>query len=405
MAIFSTQEISNLISIQLNTLSQSLYDDEEITSKIYFYGTSDVSTYERIQLGEYELDDYQKITPFILRSINFSQEPEDYTRYEEAFELKIYGYLNEKTDLEKIFNVYTQLENTSNRVVALDTYRIEKSTSKLTIFPEILQSQDGRLEDRIEGTLSFIWSIAKGITTSDDITITIDGDPIPYNMLSLTSEKRTVNTQLTSTTGITTFLSSVMGYNLVFNLPYLTTNTKLTTLFEDVWNKKYNKKYAIVITIAENIVLNEDVYLVSGSFIDPKPTILDFEVVFNRVPKQTEIKIDDVGVPVLEFNISNKAEVSPSVKINEDSTKSTYLSSNFTINMTLPLYESDSSNTTISGLLADVLEGAFGTSYIIKIIRDTFEKEYNVILIDGTYSFSTDSNGTMEITFTEEDVD
>jgi len=404
MAIFLTQDIANLISIELNDIAKDLKTNGDILTDFVFYGTSDLATYERIQTGEYEMDQYEKITPFILRSTNFAQQPEDYTRYEEAFELKIYGYINEKTDLEKVFNTYTNLENTTNRVMSLDIFRVEKSVSKLWIDSEILQAQDGTLEDRFEGTLGFIWSIAEGITTSDDITIMIDGVEIPYNIISLTSEKRNINSEPLTVSGIDKFMSTVSGYTISLDLPYLTTNTKLVELFQDVWNKKYNKKYSLSIAIGAQISFVDEVFLSMGAFEDPKPTILNFAVTFKRVPKQTQIYINDILVPTLEFSIVNEAQLSPTVKINEDSNKSVYLSSNFTIDMTLPLDESDS-NSTISTILGNILDGTFGTSYRVSLVRNTFNKEYNVILAKGSYSFDTDSSGSIDITFTEEDVD
>lgn len=234
MAIFLTQDIANLIAIELNDIAKDLETNGDILTKFVFYGTSDLSTYERIQTGEYNVDEYEKITPFLLRSTNFVQQPEDYTRYEEAFELTIYGFLDEKSDLEKVFNTYTNLENTVNRVISLDIFRVEKSVSKLFISPEILTAQDGTIEDRFEGSLNFIWSIAEGIATSDDITVKVDNVEIPYNVISLTTEKRNINSEALTTSGVDKFMSTVTGYTISMDLPYLTTNTKLVELFQDV---------------------------------------------------------------------------------------------------------------------------------------------------------------------------
>jgi len=405
MSIFLTQDIANLIAIELNDIAKDLQTAGDILTKFVFYGTSDLSTYERIQTGEYNVDQYEKITPFLLRSTNFAQQPEDYTRYEEAFELSIFGFYNEKTDLEKVFNTYTNLENTVNRVIAEGIYRIEKSVSKIFIYPTLITAMDGTLEDRIEGSLSFIWSIAEGIVTSDDITIKLDNVEIPYNVLSLISEKRNILSEPITSTGIDKYMSTVTGQSLSMNLPYLTSNSKLIELFQDVWNKTYNKQYLLTITIGENISYSDYVTLSSGTFEDPKPTILSFGVLFKRVQKQTEIYINNVLVPVLDFGFVNQAEISPVVKINEDSNKSTYISSNFGISMTLPLQESDD-NSAIADLFSKVLDGLFGTSYTIRIVRNTyFSRTYNVILTNGSYNFEHDTSGSIELDFTEEDVE
>lgn len=405
MSIFLTQEVANLVATQLNDLATDMYTSNDITTKFVFYGTADLATYERIQTGEYEIDDYEKITPFLLRSVNFAQSPEDYTRYEESFEINVFGFYAEKTDLERVFNAFTNQENTTNRVVAEGIYRIEKSVSKIFIYPTLITAMDGTLEDRIEGTLSFIWSIAEGIVTSDDIHVYIDSVEIPYNVLSLISEKRNILSEPITATGINTYMSTVTGQSLSMNLPYLTTNAKLIELFQDVWSKTYNKKYLLSITIGSNISYSNYVTLSSGTFEDPKPTILSFGVLFKRVQSQTEIYINDVLVPVLDFSFGNQAEVSPTVKINEDSNKSAYLSSNFGISMTLPLHETDA-NSSIADLFSKIMDGTFGTSYTVRLVRNTyFTRTYNVILVNGSYSFEHDTSDSIEVEFTEEDVD
>jgi uncharacterized protein YifE (UPF0438 family) len=214
MGLYRTDEVASLTRDRLNETSASLYDAGIIQSKVVFGGTSDFITYERWQTQEYTINDNQLITPFILNSINFAQDKEDYTRYEEQFTLSLYGFVNQKEDIEKIFAQYTNEENTVNRVTTLDgVFRVAKDVGKLIIEPSYLNAQDGSDETRFVASLDFIWSFAEGITTSDDITITIDTIPIPYNMISFTPEKRNINTQDMSITGIDKYMSTTTGYN------------------------------------------------------------------------------------------------------------------------------------------------------------------------------------------------
>ena len=403
MSIFLTQEIANIVDTELNDLAKQMYTDGDITTKFVFYGTADLVTYERFQLGEYELDVYEKITPFLLRSVNFAQSPEDYTRYEESFELILYGYENEKTDLERVFNKFTYTENTINRVVTQGIYRIEKSASRLYINPNKLTAMDGTLDDRIEGSLGFIWSIAEGVVTSDDIIVKIDGVEIPYNVLSINTDKKNIQSEPITATGINKYISGSTAQLISLNLPYLTTNAKLVELFKDVWNKKYNKKYTLTIGIGDDISYTEDVSMVLGTFDDPKPTILNFLVIMKRVQKQTAVYINDTLVPVMSFGYTNQGDINQTVKINEDSNKSVYLSSNFGISLAIALDENDS-NEAVNQIMSDIFDGSFGTSYQIRVVRNTIDKTYNVILTTGAYSFEDDTSGTIQIEFTEEDV-
>lgn len=399
-----TQEIAEIVKTKLNDLALTMYEASEISTKFVFDGTSDFTQYERFITGEYDMDIYEKTTPFIISSVSGGQQPEDYTRYDEQFRVNFYGYISEKQDFEKVIRKYINNENTSNRVISLEGYRVEKKTGFITIEPEIMPALDGTNEARFNADFEFVWNFAEGIVTSDDITITLDGISIPYNMISFVPEKRHINTQATTSDGIDKFMASVTGYTMTLALPYLESNTKLVELFKDIWNKKYNKKYLLHIDIGTEVTFEDYVYISAGNFVDPKPSILDFEVMIRRVPKQTEIYIDEQLVPVLDFGFKNKAALNATIKLNEESAKAAYLSANYGITMTLPLDEDDS-NPTIAGLFSDVLDSSFYKSHTIRLKRNTKDITYDVIMVDGDYNFEQDSNGSILLLFVEEDKD
>lgn len=405
MRIYLPQEIANMVSIELNTLAKDMYGDE-ITTKFVFVGTSDMSVYERYITEEFVLDDDQKITPFIITSIGAAQQAEDfYTRYEENFSITFYPYHNEKSDFETLLREYVNLENTTNRTITKDGNRIEKITGFPVIDNEFLTPQDGSNEYRFSANMRFIWNFAEGVITSDDLTIKFDNIEVPYNVISLGVEKRNINNIPLTLAGIDLYMSSVTDYTLSFNLPYLTAGTagpKLIDLFQDLWHKKYNKKYKLDITIGTDIVYSEDVYIVGGSFVDPRPTIFDFEFIVKRVPKQAEIYIDNVQIPVISFNLQSKSENDQIVGINNDSVESAYLFSSYSINMTLPLDEEDT-NTKTAILLSNTMNRLFGEEHTIRFVRNSLDVSYNVIMVDGNYSIEGESNGTIDLSFTKRD--
>ena len=403
MKIYRPQEIANAISIELNNLAVRMYDAGDILTKFVFYGTADFTVYERYITGEYNIAENQRLIPFIIGSVSASQEAEDYyTRYEEEFGIRFYPYISEKNDFEILLREYVNLENTTNRIIQLDEYRVEKITSFPAIDDKIYPAQDGSQEDRFTAELGFVWNFAAGIVTSNDIHIYIDEVEVPYNTMSFIVQKRNINTLTLDSTGISTYLSSVMPFDIVLNLPYLEDNLKLRALYLDAWTKKYNTKYTLRITIGTHLDYTDEVFLSAASIVDIRPSIMNFEVSLTRVPKKIEISIDNEAVPVLQFNIKSESQTNTAVNINDDESKQIHIASNYIISLSLPVDENDT-NPIISGYLFKTLQRTFGTSSTISIKRNNININYDVILINGEYTFSTDSNSSIELTFVKRD--
>jgi len=407
MKIYRPQEIANKVASELNDLAVTLYENQTILTKFVFKGTADFSIYERYITGEYNLsdgiDDQQKIIPFIIGSISASQEAEDYyTRYEEEFGIRFYPYVNEKNDFEVLLREYVNLENTTNRVIDLDGYRVEKITGFPAIDDKIYPPQDGSNEYRFHVELGFIWNFASGIVTSKDINVYIDNQLVPYNTLSFVVEKRNINTLSLDATGIARYLSSVMPFNIVMSLPYLEDNPKSRELFMDAWGKIYNKKYTLRITVGQYVDYTDEVFLSSASVVDIRPSIVNFEVALTRVPKKTEILIDTLVAPVLQFNIKSESQTNSIVNINEEQSKELHISSNFSISLSVAVDENDL-DPIVTSYLTKTLERNFGGASTIQLKRNNIDITYDVILINGEYEFSVDSNSTLDLTFVKRD--
>jgi hypothetical protein len=413
--ILTTKEMAAIVEQDLNTISNTLYDSGEILSQIVFFGTDDSAIYERYQKGEYDLTTDIRITPFILESINFYQLREEYLRYEETFGLNVYGFFAEKTDLEKIFNYYTNIENTSNKTEVIDSIRIEKETGRIDFDIEEFP-QDGSDEHRIQGALFFTWQFLGGGLTSDNVEVLIGGEKvptgerIPYKFYNFENAKRNISSMEFSTEGITQFLNSTYGFLITMTLPLLTDSDTIMEIYEDVYKKRYNKKYTFSFRLfngdEDYFTFTDDIQLAGGNSPDPKPSVLDFDVMFIRAPKSIEIYIDTVRIPVLEYSYSFSPQSDNVVNINDDKSKSVNVASSFNINMTLPLNEDDE-NTKINEIYEDIHNRDISKEYTIRIKRGTlFDNSYNVILGENnSFNADTDANQSFECSFIEVDGD
>ena len=401
MAIFSTQEVASAIMQTLNTISKTLYDDSQITSKIVFYGTESIDIYERFREMEFAVDDTEKVTPFLLTSIDYAQELEDYLRYEENFKLTVYGFTAEKDDLCLIFNELTRLENTVNRREIIEGFTVEKLFGKISIEEDYKFAKDGTNEGRFSGTLNFIWNVSAGLATSEDIDIKINNVSVPHNMINLMVEKRIIPVSALSTSGISTYLSSTQDWSLLFNFPLDTSNSTLFDLFKDMGKSNYNKTYALEVLVSSTSIFKQTMYIEKIGFVDTRPAILDFEVVFKRVPAATTtIKIDDVQVPVLSYKISSKNELESYIKLNQILVDNDIVGRQWSISLELPLSEVDA-NATINEIFAEVISQELGNTHTITLNRNsgTFEQTYTVMMLEGSYEFSEDANQSFTATF------
>ena len=192
-----------------------------------------------------------------------------------------------KIDLEKIFNYYTSIENTSNKTIVIDALRIEKECGRIDFGIEEFP-MDGSNESRIEGSLVFTWQFLGGGLTSDNIEILINGERIPYKFYNFESSKKGVMSLEYSTDGINKLLNSNYGYLITMTLPVLTTDDEnygiIMEIYEDVYKKRYNKKYTFSYRLFEGettyFTFTDDIQLVGGNSPDNKPSVLDFDVMF-----------------------------------------------------------------------------------------------------------------------------
>jgi hypothetical protein len=395
------EDLAQIIEIRLNEIAVELYDAEEIIDKVVFNVTADFQLYERMQKAEYELDDYQPFTPVIISRIDHTQIPANYLRYEETYQMELYGYFDQLTSLEKIFKQYAVEESTTNKSQIIDTFRVSKIATYDMNFGEEILASGGDNRSRVVGTDGgFTWNFLDGIKSSYDIEIKIDSEIMPYiNYTYMDSMRPLANKEYTDT-GQTNPIRSTRFYGIDLTLPYISTSPVILDIYNEFYSGVYNKTHTLSYNDGE-VSFEYDVVIQDKVIVDQYPQILEFTITLVRQEAQSLVKIDGFDIPVLRFELNPESQLSTTININEDKAKSTWLSAGYTITMDVDL--SDTSNETVQNLFTDVLKRNFGGEHSITFAKGLITEVFNVILESGTYSFETNPEEMMTLTFTQVD--
>lgn len=401
--MLTPSDIAVLVESRLNEKAAQLFEAGEVNDKIVFNVTSDYQLYERMQKAEYELDDYQPFSPVIISRINHYEYPADYTRYEESYSFGLYGYADQIDDLERIIKEYTVEENTTNKTILVGGFRITKEATDVD-FDKDIEPKDGSLRKRVIGSGGFSWTFLDGIMTSYDTIVTIDGEEMPYIDWSWERVIGSIQTQTINSTGQTSNYINTKNYLPSIVLPYISTSPVIVELYRELWNNVYNKSHTLTYyDTALDETFTYPVRIVAGSFSDTQPKVLDFGLVFERIMPTVTVKIDDIEVPVLDFDITTVAELSTTTQIASEESESVYLGVNYQITMSLDI--SDLTNTKTEELLYKVLEQRFQTPHIITMTKGTVSMTYQVTLNNGNYSFSANTADKINLLFVKVDGD
>lgn len=394
-------EIAVIWETALNTTAANKYAAEEVTDKIVFNVTADYQLYERLQKGEYALDDYQNVTPVIIARVDHYEYPADYLRYEETYEIKVYGYADQLVSLEKILKEFTVEENTTNKSVVISPFRITKEQEDISFGIE-LDAMDGSLNKRIEGTGEFTWTFLDGVMTSYDIIIKIDNEEMPYLAFGFNDSIGSIQNETIDAAGQTSSILANSAYEMILTLPYISTSPVIKALYKEFYEGTYNKLHTLTYyDSALNETFTFDVRVGSKMFADERPRILDFTITLIRVYEQVTITIDGVHVPVLNFEIQSGAQLSTSTKINSSDAKSVNMGENFQMLLTIPI--DDSTNTKIDELLQQVINYDFSTPHQVELTKGSINKIYDVLIYNGNYSFEGNPQGIINLTLVEQD--
>ena len=394
-------DIAVLYETALNAKAAELYDASDIDDKIVFNVTADYQLYERLQKGEYALDDYTSITPVIISRVEHYEYPADYLRYEETYSVEVYGYANQLISLEKILKEFTVEENTTNKSVVIAPFRITKEQEDISFGVE-LDAMDGSLNKRVQGTGSFAWTFLDGIMTSYDIIIKIDDEVMPYITYDFVDSVTTINTQTIDATGQTGNINSTSFHEMVLTLPYISTSPVIKALYQEFYEGTYNKTHTLsYYDTALDTTYNFDVIMSGRLFEDVKPKVLDFVVTFRKYYPTATIEIDTVEIPVLHYVMSSGSALSTSTQINSSSAQSAYLGENFQMDMTIAL--TDTSNAKVNELFEKVMDYDFSTPHQLTYTKGAYTKTYDVVIQAGSYEIGGSAEDSIKLTFVEQD--
>lgn len=396
-------DIAVLVETQLNEIAIDLFDNELIDDKVVFNVTADYQLYERMQKAEYELNDYQEFTPVIISRVDHYEYPADYLRYEERYTMGVYGYIDQLHSLETIFKAYTVAENTTNKSIVVAPFRITKEAIDIT-FGEEMEPMDGSMKKRVQGNGGFSWTFLDGIMTSYDTIVKIDDEEMPYISFDWGRSVDTLQTQVINNVGQTSNYTNVKNYAPVIVLPYVSTSDVIKSLYRELYDEVYNKSHTLsYYDTALDETFTYDVRIVGGSFSDKQPQVLEFGLVFEKILPTVSITIDDVLVPVINFELNSGALLSTTTKINSEVTKSAYLGVGYQLNISLDI--SDESNSKTQEILSQVISQSFGTPYTIVLTKGSLTATYDVLLNNGTYAFNANPVDKIDLVFVEVDTD
>jgi len=391
------QEIANILSTKLNTLSLLLYEEEKITKKILFHVVADYQMYERFQKGEYEINDNQRITPCIINRLDFDSSKLNFGNYNETYSIQIYGYFDEVFELEEIIKTLVYYENTEIQTETIDDWEVNKHFDDINFGEEIFPL-DGTDEKRVEGVGSFSLEFISGVKTSHDFILSLDGEEIPYLSFNYSIDKAQSGT---SGDSIETLVNGMFDSEIIITFNYQTGVTKILELIEDIQDHQlYNKKYTLNIDDGENDI-DYDVYISRGEFSVIKPYSLPVvTVVFSRYTDKVSIKLNDEAVLVANFSYDYDTQVDITNLINDTNSKAIPTFDSFSINMDILL----DGSTIATQLKKEALKRDFGKLYELTFV-DTDEEEitFKVLSKKILYSFTDNPTSFLNCTFIKYD--
>lgn len=175
---------------KLNAIAELLEKDNRfiITDTV-----QDYETYITLKDGENEYN----YTPGIARILTPIMPSTRVGLYTGTYELELYGYTDERNDIEEIFNFY--MKNYSGMTIMIGGYNVGLDIGSFNISNATRSTQDGfnELGDRF--TASILFNLSTGLNAElnkgNEIKVFIDGTKIAYENIQLRNTKSVINTE------------------------------------------------------------------------------------------------------------------------------------------------------------------------------------------------------------------
>lgn len=175
---------------KLNAIAEFLGKDNRfiITDTV-----QDYETYITLKDGENEYN----YTPGIARILTPIMPSTRVGLYTGTYELELYGYANERNDVEEIFNFY--MKNYSGMTFMLGGYSVGFDIGSFNITNATRATQDGFNELGNRFTANILFNLSTGLNAElnkgNEIKVFIDGVKIAYENIQLRNTKSVLNTQ------------------------------------------------------------------------------------------------------------------------------------------------------------------------------------------------------------------
>lgn len=390
-------EIAAVIQTKLNTIADTLYTAETITNKVVFRVVSSPKDYEKITEMELDTNENIQFTPILVKQV-FSTMNEDFTQgvYEDGYLLEIYGYEKDHNDMQTIFDLFTYNENAVNWETISGWY-IQKNTGKITYINTFTDTSGDNLP-RVLYSMDLRWQYVLGGINQSNTTLSIGGSLIDYIGLSYTSDKIVLPNVSYGSSNVRP--NGATGFTLRVTLPAQNV-TANKNLFTDLASKTYNRSYAIILTIPNFATLTYNMVLKSGSMNFVRDQLISYDVVFEEALARTDIQINGVTLPIIQFAMERRNQVVSKTTDLEEKNISTGTSYIFTIR-----FGYDSTSTTSRDLLNAILTSNYlSTIYTLSMtVTSITPVAYLVMMINGKYDFESTGELTYECTFVARDV-
>lgn len=381
--LLKLQDIASLLQHQLNTISSDLFGFGLIPREETFYITDSVGLYQKWQTMDNDL----QFNFGILKSTSFRDNQFVLNgTIEESFILSVVCYEKNRDNVEKIFNTLTK-NKIETPLFRHDDWLIKFIPGKYD--PNNFQnSQDGRNEKLYYTTYTFIFEYRHDYLTANDVKLKIDNVDIPFFYLDFDNVKSSIANVPFSKNNNN---YKMVAETIVLGLPLGSNNAKVNDIILSAGSDRYNDLYSFSLDL-KNFTKNVDYTIKRGSLsVNKDIDNLMFNVVFEMATPRIELKIDDVLIPALNFQIATSRATT---QINGQDLEIKHSIHNFGYAITATFIHINDNPKSVE-LLNEARIKTTNTTHTILYEDETYE----VITTDATDSFTEAGNIIYNLTF------
>lgn len=391
--------LASLIQTKLNIISETLYGTS-VTNKIVFRVTDSEQRYDdAITQMEYDLTENIPYTPILLKRV-FANKQSDYTygKYIETYRLEVVAFENHKSDIETIFDTYTEQENINDYEI-IDNVQIKKNHGKI-LFQGLANAQSGSNRHFIIYTYEFTWNYIIGSMVKESSILKVDNVNVEFVGIAYTNDKSLIpNVPYGNNT-----LAQANGQILQVTLPLVqgtdSAALKNQELFDDITQRRYNKTHTISWEIDDYKTIQFEAHVRDGQVRYNTDELIAFTITFERTLPRTILTINGQTIPIMMFMIQREYTLEPRVATEELQSEQIY--SGFSINIRVA---HDHTNAVSRALLNDIINHTIGNTYTIVSTTGTTNAitgTYACVLQRGTYQYEQTGEIIYEASFVKE---